>query len=308
MAIDLPTLREQLRQLQALHAAQVLGDEAYQQARAPLEQQIVEWVMAGAVDPPAPTVKPAATPTATPTATPATTPATTPTATSAAPGAKRLWVGVATAVLVLAAAGYWWTGSPQLATRPATAPMAGADNPGAPTQAPHAMGSDQIARMVERLEQRLKASPRDAEGWAMLARSYSVLGRRADALPAYKQAVALRGDDATLLADYADALAVSQQGALNGEPLKLIHKALKLDPDNLKALSLAGTAAFDGKDYALAVTHWARIVAVAPPGSSYLQQVQANLAEARELGHLPTPVAASGATPAAAAAPAAVAQ
>ena len=52
--------------------------------------------------------------------------------------------------------------------------------------------------MVERLAQRLKDQPQDAEGWAMLARSYSVLGRHPEALQAYEKALALRKDDANL--------------------------------------------------------------------------------------------------------------
>ena len=58
--------------------------------------------------------------------------------------------------------------------------------------------------MVDKLAQRLKDQPNDPEGWTMLARAYMVMGRAADAVPAYEKAVALRPDDASLLADYAD--------------------------------------------------------------------------------------------------------
>ncbi len=44
-----------------------------------------------------------------------------------------------------------------------------------------------IAGMVERLRARLARNPGDAEGWAMLARSYEVLGRPADALAALRR-------------------------------------------------------------------------------------------------------------------------
>jgi hypothetical protein len=62
--------------------------------------------------------------------------------------------------------------------------------------------------------------------------------RNEDALAAYQKAVALRQDDAGLLVDYADALAVKNQHSLQGEPMTLITKALKLNPDHLKGLAL----------------------------------------------------------------------
>ena len=68
-------------------------------------------------------------------------------------------------------------------------------------------------------------NPDDNPGWLMLARSYSVLGRHADALKAYEKASNLRKDDATLLADYADSLAVNNNSDLTGEPM-LAHRAM----------------------------------------------------------------------------------
>jgi cytochrome c-type biogenesis protein CcmH len=149
------------------------------------------------------------------------------------------------------------------------------------------MNFEQIAAMADKLAERLKAQPDDAEGWSMLARSYTVLGRNPEAVDAYKKALELHGDDASLLADYADALAVKNKRSLAGEPAALIARALKLEPDNLKALSLAGTDAFDRKDYAGAVKHWERILQVGPADNPLVEQVKASVAEARELGKLP---------------------
>lgn len=141
--------------------------------------------------------------------------------------------------------------------------------------------------MTEKLAARLKTQPADAEGWAMLARSQTVLGRQAEALAAYERAVALRADDAQLWADYADALALRQNRQLSGEPLKLVEKALQLDPRNVKALYLAGTEAFNRKDYAGAVRYWERVQAAGAPDNPQVRQVSEALAEARSLAGLP---------------------
>jgi cytochrome c-type biogenesis protein CcmH len=141
--------------------------------------------------------------------------------------------------------------------------------------------------MVDKLAERLKAQPDDADGWSMLGRTYSVLGRHADALKAYQTAMNLRKDDATLVADYADSLAVNSNRTLDGEPMKYVERALKLEPTNLKALFLAGTHAFDKKDYAGAVKFWEKAAKSAPPENAFVQQIQPALAEARQLAGLP---------------------
>jgi len=149
--------------------------------------------------------------------------------------------------------------------------------------APHAVQREQIEEMVKRLAAKLEASPEDAEGWAMLGRSYAYLGRFADAMTAYERALKLLPKDARLLADYADMYATTKGGgSLKGEPEKLIMRALALDPDQPKALALAGTIAFQKEDFAGAVRHWERAVAVMPEDSPFARQIASGLAEARE--------------------------
>jgi cytochrome c-type biogenesis protein CcmH len=260
MTTDLATLRRELQQLEERRAGGALADDdAYAQRRAQLERQIVERVMQSGDTAAAATAAPAPRP------------------------SRRLVAGVAFAVMALAVTGYWWTGSPDLAvgTVAAAAPSAGDD------AAAHDTGAAQIAAMVERLASRLQDRPEDAGGWAMLARSYAVLDRHTDAVQAYRKALALGGEDAGVLADLADTLAVSNGRSLAGEPTQLVERALKIDPDHIKALALAGTAAYDRKDYADAARHWERVVQVAPADSGYLEQVRSSIAEARRLGGLP---------------------
>jgi cytochrome c-type biogenesis protein CcmH len=164
----------------------------------------------------------------------------------------------------------------------------------------HAITASQIESMTEKLAARLKEQPDDADGWAMLGRSYAVLGRHDQAAPAFKRAMALRPDDAALLADYADALAMVNGRNLEGEPSRLIERALKVDPNNLKALSLAGTVAFYRKDYPGALRHWEKMAQIAPD-SEWVQQIQGGIDEARKLMGGPS-VAAAAAQPAAPAA------
>jgi cytochrome c-type biogenesis protein CcmH len=202
----------------------------------------------------------------------------------------RLLIGLCACVIGLAVAGYAWKGSPGL--KPVAA---------VPVDAEEQAARKQIEGMVDKLAQRLKEKPDDATGWLMLGRSYSVLGRFDDALPAYAKAVALRGNDASTLADYADALALKNGGQATPETDALVARALAVDPKHLKALALAGTSAFERADYAGAVRHWETMAQGLPPDSPDTPRLQASLAEARKRGGIAaTP---SLATAAAASAP-----
>jgi cytochrome c-type biogenesis protein CcmH len=81
--------------------------------------------------------------------------------------------------------------------------------------------------------------------------------------------------------------------------MKLVERALKLDPDNQKALTLAGSAAFNRGDFAKAVAFWDRVVKLGPPDNPLVQQVVGAAAEARERGKL-APLAAADTAPRAA--------
>jgi cytochrome c-type biogenesis protein CcmH len=174
---------------------------------------------------------------------------------------------------------------------------------------PHAATSMDMEQAVQRLADKLKEQPDNAEGWALLGRSYAQMQRFPEARDAYAKAMQGRADDPQLLADYADALAMTQGRKLEGEPEKLVLRALQIDPDHVKALALAGTAAMARSDYANAVKHWERAQSLLPPDNPLAQGLASGIAEARSAGGLgAAPLAAApaaGPRPGAAAAPAA---
>jgi len=176
----------------------------------------------------------------------------------------------------------------------------------AAADAQHTVDRQQLEAMVEKLAARLAQDPENAEGWVMLAKSYKHFGRFKESAQAYANAVSRIEPDATLLADYADVLAMAQGQRLQGEPEKLIARALALDPKELKALALAGTAAYERKDYASAVRYWERMLPLVPPDSEDARAVKASIDEARGLGGMAIAAAPGpAAAPQAAAAPAA---
>lgn len=145
----------------------------------------------------------------------------------------------------------------------------------------HGLGQQHLEAMVARLAARLEKNPQDAKGWVMLARAQTVLGRFDRASSAYAKSLKIFPDDPQLLADYADALAMGSGGRLQGEPERLVERALRADPNNAKALALAGTIAFDNKDFELAIKHWEHLRDSIPPGSEFAKLIQASIDAAR---------------------------
>jgi cytochrome c-type biogenesis protein CcmH len=154
-----------------------------------------------------------------------------------------------------------------------------------------AVTSEQIEDMVRRLAARMGETPDDAEGWKLLGRSYAALGRFGEAVDAYAKAAAREPRDAALLADFADALAMARGKSLQGEPEQLVLRALEIEPQNLKALALAGTAAFERKAFAAAAGYWQRMLPLVPPDSEDAQVIRDNVAQATQLagGKPPAP-------------------
>ena len=159
-----------------------------------------------------------------------------------------------------------------------------------PTQNASQPTREQIDAMITQVKQRLEREPGNVEGWTILARTHYTLGNFQEASAAYATLSTLVPDDADLLADYADALAMSQGRSFAGKPMELVQRALKIDPTQWKALAMLGSEAFDRKDYKAAADFWQRLQDTAPADSPIRQRVQASIDEARSLAGMP-PVA-----------------
>jgi cytochrome c-type biogenesis protein CcmH len=159
---------------------------------------------------------------------------------------------------------------------------------------------EQIEAMVSAFAARLEAVPAneapDPKAWEMLARSYAAMQKFPEANTAYKRAVELNPGNAQIMADHADILAMLQGQSMLGEPTKLFERALVLDPNNLKALALAGSAAFEKKDFAKAVQFWEKASKLAPAGSDFAKGLASSVDEARAASGEPQAAAKSAPT------------
>ena len=142
-----------------------------------------------------------------------------------------------------------------------------------------AMSDKQVLALVENLAKKMAENPGDPRGWILLARSQNALGQYAAAAKAFARAAALTPNDAQLLADYADAQVMVQEGKFDGKPRELINAALKADPTNMKALALAGTSEMRAGNKPAALKHWQKLQTLVPKDSDDYQQVAAIIVE-----------------------------
>jgi len=260
--------RDQLRELDAERSAGTIDEAQYQQSRRDIERNLLEAV-AGAVAPPA--------------------------------GPQRATLTAVFAglfVLLTPIVLYTLIGSPDALIPGSTAAdtQSSTDTAAARARA-QPLTSEQVQKMIASMEDALKKTPGDAQGWAMLARAYSYQKQYPDAVRAYTKAIALMPRDARLLADLADAMAMTNDRRLDGEPLKLLQRAIQIDPKDIKTLALLGTSAFDHQEYAKAVSYWENALKANPNDPEFARALKSSLDEARKLagGGAPAPALASGA-------------
>ncbi|MGB1111219.1 MAG: c-type cytochrome biogenesis protein CcmI, partial [Gammaproteobacteria bacterium] len=169
--------------------------------------------------------------------------------------------------------------------------------PGKPEPVRTASGKEMpsIDEMVAKLAAKLEEQPNNVDGWFMLGRSYGVMERWADAVGAYRRAYSLSDDQPQIMINLAEAIAMSSEDGLQGEPTELLLKAVELDPNSVPALWFLGLASVDAQDYDGAVSYWRRILpqlADDPQGKAELEKTIAE-AEALARGDAPGAMAES---------------
>jgi cytochrome c-type biogenesis protein CcmH len=158
-----------------------------------------------------------------------------------------------------------------------------------------------MAAALAGLEQRLSASPDDAEGWRLLALGYQNTQQFDKALDAMRKVRDLMPEDVDTQVAYAEALALaSPTRRIEGEAAEIIDRALQRDPQNQRALWLAGMAGAQQGDTATALKHWRALEASLPEGSENRATISAHIERIAPgaTAAAPQPAATPAATPA----------
>ena len=126
--------------------------------------------------------------------------------------------------------------------------------------------------------------PQDGRGWVLEARRHMQADRFTDAAAAYEKGLAASrkvAGDPLVWCELADALGMAQGGRLAGRPAELVQKALALGPAHPRALEMAGSVAYEARDYRRAVVFWEQLLVQLAPGSAEHAQLSQAISRSR---------------------------
>ncbi len=143
--------------------------------------------------------------------------------------------------------------------------------------------------LVGKLETHLGRTPRDGRGWVLLARLHFASDRYEAAARAYERALEVSrkvAQDPQVWCELADALGMVQGGSLKGRPKEMIDKALSLKGAHPRALEMAGSAAFEAREYDRALLYWEPLLAQLDPQSREHRELSVAVERLRRVADL----------------------
>ena len=122
-------------------------------------------------------------------------------------------------------------------------------------------GIASVDDMIQRLAERLKKDPGNADMLRMLGWSYSATGRFPEAVEAYKKALDVQPRNIGLLSSYAEAQVRAANGRVLPDAVAAIDSALAVDGKDLRARYLKGLQQEQAGDKKTALETWLALLA-----------------------------------------------
>lgn len=202
---------------------------------------------------------------------------------------RRLVLGVAVLAVPLLALGvYSWRADGAAAD----------EDPQAAVEQLLASSAGEPGRDVEHvyslLERQLQRYPSDTRARVLKARLDMQAGRYQEAAAGFARALegaSKAARDPDVWVEYAEATGMAQGRTLIGEPVRLVEKALSLDANHAGALDLAGSAAWEKRDFAAAADHWKRLLAQLQAGTARHVELSNAVERAEQRAKLSLPAA-----------------
>ena len=189
----------------------------------------------------------------------------------------RTFAAVLAAVIPAAAFGiYFVLGSPEMPGQP----FAGRNIASEITAREGRLDRSEVMQLVTGLLKRLEAEPDNVDGWVLLGRTYLTISNFEGALAAYRKAMEVGNRHPEIVTDYAEALVLSEKGQVGPEAQGLFEDIAEADPYNPRARFYLGLGLAKRGNLKAALQAWVDLRAVSPPGSSWLEMVDQQIAGA----------------------------
>ena len=156
-----------------------------------------------------------------------------------------------------------------------------AEQTSTPASAP-ALQQSSVEEMARKLEKHIKENGGTVEEWIMLARSHKYLGEHELAAKAFGVALEKDKNNAQLMLESAEMMALDNNRVFNTEARNLVLAAYKLEPDNANVLWFIGVAEFQEGNHQQAINHLTKLLPLARGDKDVAKSVVSIVAKARE--------------------------
>lgn len=160
-------------------------------------------------------------------------------------------------------------------------------------QSPAAVAETAAGDRRAELLRLVRSDPGNGRAWVLLGFLDADAGRYAESATAFERALATSRKialDPAVWCEYADVLGMAQ-GTLAGAPTEAIVKALALRPGHPKALEMAGSAAYERRDFAAAAQYWRSLLPQLQEGTQLYRELSAAIERAQRLAATSLPPA-----------------
>ena len=139
-----------------------------------------------------------------------------------------------------------------------------------------------IDEMTRKLEAKIEKEGGTVEEWIMLGRSHKYLGNNQQAANAFAVALEQDTENAQLMLERAEVLALSNDRVFTEDARALVLKAYELDPENPNALWFIGVAEFQQGNHRQAITHLVKLLPMAGGEEEVMKSIVTIVAQSRQ--------------------------
>ncbi len=139
-----------------------------------------------------------------------------------------------------------------------------------------------IEEMTLQLEQRLQEDGGTAQDWVMLGRAHKYQGNNLLAANAFAVALEQDTNNAQLMLERAEALALSKNRAFDEEARALVLKAYSLEPNNANTLWFIGVVEYQYGNFHQAIEHLTQLLPMADGDENVMKSIIAVVSNSRQ--------------------------
>jgi len=139
-----------------------------------------------------------------------------------------------------------------------------------------------IEVMTRKLEAKIEKEGGTVQEWIMLGRSHKYLGNNEQAANAFAVALEQDADNAQLMLERAEVLALNNNRLFSDEARVLVLKAHELEPDNPNTLWFIGVAEYQQGNHHQAIEHLTKLIPMAGGEEEVMKSVVTIIAKSRQ--------------------------